>query len=142
MWLIWAISAAVCAALVVVLTKAGLKNTDSSLAFAIQAVLIIGITWTVVLWQGTFASIKLIEPKTWLLLSLAGIATTASTLFSFKALSLGNASHVTTIERSSLVIAVILSVIFLNEKLSWQLVVGSVLIISGAVLIAFSDSGG
>lgn len=140
MWLIWAILAAAFAALVVVLTKAGLKDVDSSLAFAIQAVLIISITWGVVAWQGNFSDIRQIEPKTWLLITLAGIATTLSTLFSFKALSLGNASYVTTVERSSLVIAIILSVIFLKEKLSWQLIAGSILIISGAILIALSDT--
>ena len=141
MWLIWAIMAAITAALVTVLTKAGLKNVDSSLAFALQSILIFCITWTVVTWQGTFAGIKEIETKTWLLLASAGIATTLSTLFSFKALSLGRASYVTTVERTSLVIALLLSVIFLKEKITWQLVAGAALIIGGAVLIAMSDSG-
>lgn len=141
MWWIWAMMAAMMAALVTVLTKAGLKNVDSNLAFALQSIMIVVITWGVVTWQGTFSSLKEIENKTWLLLGLAGIATTLSTLFSFKALSLGRASYVTTVERTSLVIAVILSVIFLKEKLTWQLVVGTVLIIGGALLIALSDSG-
>ncbi|MBE9463606.1 EamA family transporter [Dyadobacter subterraneus] len=141
MWLIWAILAAITAALVTVLTKAGLKNVDSSLAFALQSVLIVCITWAVVTWQGTFSGIKEIETKAWVLLGLAGVATSLSTLFSFKALSMGRASYVTTVERSSLVIAVILSVLFLKEKITWQLIVGVVLIISGAVLIALSESG-
>jgi transporter family protein len=140
MWIVWAILAAVSAALVTVLTKAGLKNVDSSLAFALQSVFILSITWGIVMWQDTLGDIKDIDMKAWLLLSLAGVATTASTLFSFKALSLGPASFVTTVERSSLVIAIVLSVIFLKEKLTWQLVVGAVMIISGAVLIAFSES--
>jgi transporter family protein len=140
MWIVWAILAAVSAALVTVLTKAGLKNVDSSLAFALQSVFILSITWGIVMWQDTLGDIKDIDMKAWLLLSLAGVATTASTLFSFKALSLGPASFVTTVERSSLVIAIVLSVIFLKEKLTWQLVVGAVMIISGAVLIAFSDT--
>ena len=138
MWWIWAIFAAVSAALVTVLTKAGLKNVDSSLAFALQSILIVSITWSVVAWQGTFAGVKEIEPKAWIFLGLAGVATTLSTLFSFKALSMGQASSVTTIERSSLVIAVLLSVLFLKEKLTWQLIAGSILILGGAVLIAMS----
>ncbi|TDE10523.1 EamA family transporter [Dyadobacter psychrotolerans] len=141
MWIIWAIMAAISAALVTVLTKAGLKKVDSSLAFAIQSVLIFCITWGVVTWQGTFGGIKEIEAKAWILLLLAGLATTLSTLFSFKALSIGQASYVTTIERSSVVVAILLSVLFLKEKITWQLVVGAVLIISGAVLIALSDTG-
>jgi len=141
MWITWAIMAAISAALVTVLTKAGLKNVDSSLAFALQSIFILCITWGVVSWQGTFASIKEIETKTWVLLAFAGVATTLSTLFAFKALSMGPASYVATIERSSLVVAILLSVIFLKDKITWQLVVGAILIISGAILVAFSDSG-
>jgi len=141
MWIIWAIGAAITAALVTVLTKAGLKNVDSSLAFALQSIFIVFITWSVVSWQGTFSNIKEIDSRAWVLLTCAGIATSLSTLFSFKALSMGPASYVTTIERSSLVIAIILSILFLKEKITWQLIVGGVLIISGAVLIAVSDSG-
>jgi transporter family protein len=139
MWILWASLAAISAALVTVLTKAGLKNVDSSLAFALQSILIFTITWSVVAWQGTFSGIKEMDSKTWILLALAGVATSLSTLFSFKALSMGEASYVTTIERSSLVIAILLSVLFLKEKITWQLIVGALLIISGAIIIAFSQ---
>jgi len=141
MWIIWAILAAISAALVIVLTKAGLKNVDSNLAFAVQSVFIFCITWSIVTIQGNLSGIKEIDNKAWVLLILAGLATTFSTLFSFKALSIGPASYVSTIERSSLVIAIILSVIFLKEKITWQLVTGAVLIIAGAVLIALSEPG-
>ncbi len=142
MWIVWALLAAISAALVVVLTKAGLKNVDSNLAFAIQAVFIFCITWTIVTVQGNFAELKQIENKAWILLILAGIATTLSTVFSYKALAIGPAAYVTTVERLSLVIAVILSIVFLKEKLTWQLVVGVCVMIAGAVLIAMSESSG
>lgn len=139
MWIIWALAAAFSAALVVVLTKAGLKNVDSNLAFAIQAIFIFCITWGIVTYQGNFAQLKDIEQKGWILLILAGVATTLSTVFSYKALSIGPAAYVTTIERLSLVIAVILSIIFLKEKITWQLVVGVLVMIGGAILIAMSE---
>jgi len=141
MWILWAVFAAISAALVIVLTKAGLKNVDSSLAFAIQSVLILCITWGVIIYQGNFDELKSIENKAWILLICAGVATSLSTLFSYKALSMGPAAYVATIERSSLVIAVILSIIFLKEKITWQLVLGGSIMIIGAILIAFSESG-
>ncbi len=141
MWVIWALLAAVSAALVIVLTKAGLKNVDSSLAFAIQAVLILVISWSVVFFQGNHGAWKSIEQNAWIFLLSAGVCTTLSTLFSYKALSMGPASMVMTIERISLVIAIVLSVIFLKEKLSWQIVVGGMAMVGGAVLIALSDPG-
>jgi len=132
--------ASLSAALVMVLTKLGLKNVDSSLAFAIQAVLILCITWGVVISQSSYTGLKDIDQKAWIVLIVAGIATTLSTLFSYKALTMGPASFVTTVERTSLVFTIVLSVVFLKEKLSWQLVTGGVLILSGAILIAFSQA--
>lgn len=142
MWILWALSAAICAALVIVLTKAGLKNVDSSLAFAIQSIFILLITWGVVLVQGNFSDLKEIDNKAWILLICAGIATTLSTLFSFKALTMGPASYVVTIERLSLVFAIILSIVFLKEKITWQLVTGAAIMVAGAVLVALSESKG
>ena len=139
MWIIYAVLAALSAALVMILTKIGLKNVDSSLAFAIQAVLILTITWSVVLYQGNHTTIKDIESKAWMMLLLAGVFTTLSTLFSYKALSMGPSSFVVTIERTSLVFTLVLSAIFLKEKLTWQLVTGGALILSGAILIALSS---
>lgn len=141
MWILWAVAAAISAALVVVLTKAGLKNVDSSLAFAIQAVLILMITWSVVIYQGNVGDWKDIGSKAWIFLLAAGVFTSLSTLFSYKALSMGPASYVVTVERSSLVIAIVLSIIFLKEKVTWQIVVGGTVMIAGAVLIALSDTG-
>ncbi|PWS29448.1 hypothetical protein DHW03_06435 [Pedobacter yonginense] len=141
MWILWAVLAAISAALVIVLTKAGLKNVDPSLAFAIQALLIVFITWAVVLYQGNFESWRGIEKNAWIFLLSAGVFTTLSTLFSYKALSMGPASYVATIERMSLVVAIVLSVIFLKEKLTWQIVVGGTVMLGGAILIALSDSG-
>lgn len=140
MWILWAVLAAVSAALVIVLTKAGLKNVDSSLAFAIQSVLIFCITWGLIAYQGNFAELKQVESKAWILLIFAGVATTLSTLFSFKALSMGPASYVSTIERLSMVFAIILSVIFLKEKVTWQLVIGAAIMVAGAVLIVLSEA--
>ncbi|NTD99258.1 EamA family transporter [Agrobacterium tumefaciens] len=141
MWVLWAVLAAISAALVIVLTKAGLKNVDSSLAFAIQAVLILLITWSVVIYQGNIGDWKGIEKNAWMFLLAAGVFTSLSTLFSYKALSMGPASYVATIERSSLIFAIILSVIILKEKITWQIVVGGIAIIGGAMLIALSDPG-
>ena len=140
MWIVWAVLASLTAALVIILTKAGLKNVDSSLAFAIQAVLILSISWSVVIVQGTGGTIKEIDRKAWIMLILAGLATTLSTLFSYKALSIGPSAMVATIERTSLIFTLVLSVIFLKEKLSWQLIAGALLILTGAILIALSSS--
>ena len=139
MWIFWAFMAALSAALVIIFTKAGLEKIDSSLAFAVQAIFILVITWALITYQGTFNQLKQLDTKTWGFLVAAGIFTTLSTLFSYKALSLGPASYVVTIERMSLLFTIVLAVIFLKEKLSWQLVLGAGLMLAGALLIGLTQ---
>ncbi|SOD80295.1 EamA family transporter [Spirosoma fluviale] len=138
MWILFALLAAVAAAVVVTLSKAGIKDVDSSLAFAIQSVLILVISWTVVISQGNLPDVTRIERRVWIYLVAAGVLTCVSSLLSFRALKLGNASQVSPLTNFSLVFAVILAVLFLKEKVSWQLVAGAVLMAAGAILIAVS----
>lgn len=139
MWIIFALLAAISAASVVTLSKAGIRNVPPSLAFAIQAVLIILVSWGTVLWEGLLPEIGKVDRKSWLFLVVAGVLTAASSLLSFRALSLGNASRVSPITSVSLVFAVALAALFLKEKLTWQIVVGAALMAGGAVLIAVGE---
>ncbi|GAB2774456.1 EamA family transporter [Rhabdobacter roseus] len=138
MWIVFALLAAVSAGAAVVLSKAGVKNMNSTLAFALQSILILLISWTAVLWQKEASQIASIDKKTWFFLLGAGVATTLSSLFSFRALKLGDASLVSSLERLSLVFAVAFAIFFLKERLNWQVIVGILLMIGGALLIGFS----
>lgn len=138
MWIVFALLAALCAAIVTTLSKAGLKNVDSSLAFAVQAVLIILVSWAVVLFQGNAQEVKAIDGRTWVYLIVAGVFTTLSSLFTFRALKLGDASQVNPLERVSMVFAVLFAALFLKEKITWQIVAGVVLMTAGAVLIGLA----
>ena len=142
MWIVYALLAAVSAAIVTVFSKAGLKNINSSLAFAIEAVLIIVISWLVVLFQKNTDQLSKLSGKEWAYLIIAGIFTTLSSLFTFRALKLGEASIVNPLERLSLVFAIIFAALFLKEKITWQIAVGALLMTGGALIIAFSGKNG
>ncbi len=139
MWILFALLAALSSAIVVTLSKAVIKNEDSSLVFAIQAVLILIVSWGVVTWQGNLSAIAQIERHTWLYLGLAGILTCVSSLLAFYALKLGDASQVAPIERLSLVFAIIFAIIFLKERIDWPVILGAVLMAVGAIIIAISS---
>ena len=128
--------AAISSAVVVTLSKAAIKNVDSNLVFAVQSVLILVVSWSVVAWQGKLPDVMQIERKMWLFLVLAGVITCVSSLLSFYALKLGNASRVSPLERLSLVFAIIFAVIFLKEQVNWQIILGGVLMAVGAIIIA------
>lgn len=138
MWILFALLAAVSAAVVTVLSKAGLKDVDSSVAFAIQAVLIIIISWGVVVVQGNTGQLKTIDGRAWVYLLVAGVFTALSSLFTFRALKLGDASVVNPLERLSMVFAIVLAAWFLKEKITWQIIVGAGLMVAGAIIIAIS----
>jgi transporter family protein len=136
MWILYAMLGALAAAIVTVLSKAGLKDQDSNLVFAVQSVLILVVSWTTVLAQGTAGKVMSFGKKEWIYLIVAGIVTALSSLFTFRALKLGEASTVTTIERSSLVFTLLFSALFLRERITWPIVIGGTLVIAGAVVIA------
>lgn len=138
MWVVFVLIGAVLAAVSTVLSKAGLKNVDPIVAFAVQAVLIIAISWGVVAAQKNLPQVAQIDKKAWIFLTLAGVATALSSLFTFKALKLGEASMVSPLERISFVFAIVLAAIFLKEKITWQIAAGGVLIVAGALIIAFA----
>lgn len=138
MWILFALLAALTAAVVTTLSKAGIKNLDSSLAFAIQSVLIVAVSWGFVLAQGNVAELKTIESRTWIFLIIAGVLTTASSLLTFKALKLGDASQVSPLERVSLVFAIVFAAVFLKEKITWQIIVGALLMVAGAIVIVLA----
>lgn len=139
MWIVFALLAALAAGASVVLTKAGIKNLDSTLAFAVQSVIILLVAWATTIFQKNLSGISDIDKRTWFFLIGAGVATTLSSLFTFRALKLGDASLVSSLERLSLVFAIVFAVLFLKEKLSWQVVVGALLMIGGAVMIGLSQ---
>ena len=104
-----------------------LKKVDPGLAFAIQAILILSVSWGLVFFQKKSGELGRIDQNSWIYLISAGIITCLSSLFQFNALKLGDASLVSSIERFSLVFAIILSVLFLKEQLNWKIIVGAVI---------------
>ena len=142
MWIVFALLAALVSALVVTLSKAGIKNVPPSLAFAVEAVLIVVVAWSTVLWQDLLPDIGKIERRSWLFLVAAGVLTGTSSLLSFKALSLGNASRVSPLTNVALVFSIALAAIFLKERITWQVLLGAALMASGALIIAFAKPAG
>lgn len=142
MWIVFSLLAALSAAVAITLSKAGIKKVDPHLAFAIQSVLILIVSWGVVFYQKRVTEVTDIDKRAWTFLILAGIVTCLASLFQFSALKRGDASMVSSLERMSLVFAIIFAVLFLKEEINWKVIVGAVLMIGGAVMIGFSrDSG-
>jgi bacterial/archaeal transporter family protein len=138
MWIVFAFLAAFTAGISVVLSKSGLKKVDPVLAFAIQSILIITISWGTVWVQGRSGGLGQIDKRAWLFLIGAGLATCLSSLFQFSALKSGNATIVAPLVQLSLVFSILFAILFLKEPINWKIIVGAVLMVAGAILISVS----
>ena len=76
-------------------------------------------------------------PKAVAMLILSAVATGLSWLCYYRALQLGAASKVASVDKLSVVFVVVLSVLLLGEKLTWKLGLGCLLVASGGVVLAF-----
>ena len=115
MWLIAAILSAVFAGLTAILAKCGIKKTDSDVATAIRTVVVLIFAWVMVFVVGSAETITSIETKPLIFLLLSGLATGASWICYFKALSMGDVNKVVPIDKSSTILSVLLAIICFGE---------------------------
>lgn len=101
LWIIAAILSAVFAGVTSILAKCGIKKTDSDLATAIRTAVVLIFSWVMVFVVGSQGTIVEIEPKPLIFLILSGLATGASWICYFKALSMGDINKVVPIDKSS-----------------------------------------
>lgn len=114
-WIIAAILSAFFAGLTSILAKCGIRKTDSDLATALRTIVVLIFSWIMVLVVGSLSSITQIEPRSFVLLILSGLATGASWICYFKALSVGDVNKVVPIDKSSTVLTVLLAIICFGE---------------------------
>jgi len=136
MWWIYALLSALFASLTAILAKVGIKDVDSDLATAIRTLVIMLITWTIVFFKGNFTILtSSLNKNNIIFLILSGIATGLSWLFYFKALQLGKVSQVAPVDKLSVALTIILSVLFLNESVTVKTALGAILITGGVLLV-------
>ena len=135
MWMLFAFLSAVFAALTSIFAKIGIKDVDSNLATALRTVVVLVMAWLMVLITGSLDGIRVISGHTMLFLILSGLATGASWLCYFKAISLGDVNKVAPIDKSSTILTMILAFILLDEGFTPVAGMGMVLMFIGTMLM-------
>lgn len=135
MWWLYALLSALFAALTAIFAKIGIKDVNTDLATAIRTVVILVLAWGIAYFRGGIASIHSLTRHNLLFLVLSGVATGLSWIFYFKALQLGKVSQVAPVDKLSVAIAIVLSVIFLGEVLTVKAAIGASLIIAGTLVL-------
>lgn len=135
MWWIYALLSALFAALTAIFAKVGVKGVDSDLAMALRTVVILLMAWGIVIFRGRVDLLSTMSKTNWLFIIISGCATGLSWVFYFKALQLGRVSQVAPLDKLSVAIVVILSVLFLKEPLTLKNALGATLIIGGSLVM-------
>ena len=135
MWFIFAILSAIFAALTSILAKIGIEGVNSNLATAVRTIVVVLMAWLMVFITGSQNGLMDISKKSWIFLILSGLATGASWLCYYKALQIGEASKVVSIDKLSIVITVALAFLFLGEQITLKTLIGCSLIVAGTFVM-------
>lgn len=115
MWLLMAILSAFFAGITSILAKCGVRKTDSDVATALRTIVVLLFSWLMVFVVGSQNTLSSISPRSLLFLALSGVATGASWICYFKALSMGDVNKVVPIDKSSTILTVLMAIIIFGE---------------------------
>lgn len=115
MWIAAAVLSAFFAGITSILAKCGIRKTDSDVATAIRTAVVLAFSFIMTIIVGSIGEIGQISNKSFLFLILSGVATGASWICYFKALSMGDVNKVVPIDKSSTILSVLLAIVIFNE---------------------------
>lgn len=143
MWLFMAVLSALFAGLTSILAKCGIRKTDSDVATALRTIVVLVFSFVMVLIVGSAGSITDIAPRSLLFLILSGLATGASWICYFKALSMGDVNKVVPIDKSSTILTVLLAILLFQETNHLPVkLIGTALLAIGVFLMIERKNGG
>ncbi len=136
-----AVLSAVFAGLTSILAKCGIKKTDSDLATAIRTIVVLIFSWIMVFIVGSYNTLAHISLTSLIFLILSGLATGASWICYFKALSMGDINKVVPIDKSSTILTVLLAIICFGETSNlWMKLLATLILAVGIFLMVEKKS--
>ena len=136
MWLLMAVLSAVFAGVTSILAKCGIKKTDSDVATALRTVVVLAFSWLMVALTRSYTPLGQLQTRSLVFLVLSGLATGASWICYFKALSIGNVNQVVPVDKSSTVLTVLLAIIVFHETANLTVkLIGTALLAVGIFLM-------
>lgn len=143
-WATAAFASAFFAGITSILAKCSIRHTDSDVATAIRTCVVLVFAWAMAGISGSIGAIGTIPAKAWLFLTLSGLATGASWICYFKALSIGDVNKVVPVDKMSTVLAVLIAIVLFGEtgNLAVKLVGTAVITLGTFLMIEKKQSVG
>ncbi|CAD78001.1 MAG TPA: EamA family transporter [Rhodopirellula baltica] len=135
-WQFWAFMSALAAALTAIFAKLGVKGIPPDVATFVRTIVILCFVAMMLLASGQIGEVKTLSKRAVGFLILSGLATGCSWICYFRALDIGQAAQVASIDKLSVVLVAVIAALFLSERLSFVGCLGVGLITVGAILMA------
>jgi transporter family protein len=137
--MVYAAGSALCAALVTIFGKIGLKGVDATTATIVRGVVMGALLLVAGLMLGRFQQLSSADwsSKAWFFILLSAIAGAASWVLYFTALRVGPAGGVAVIDKLSVVLIIVIAALAFGEAFTVRSAIGVVLTILGSALIVF-----
>lgn len=136
-WLIYAIASAVFASLVALFVKIGLKGISSDLGTLLRTIIVFVFALSIALSKKEYKGISTVTKKSWIFLTLSGLATGGAWLCEYYSLNMigVNPIAVNSIGKLSILLTMLFSFIVLKEKFTKSSLLGLSLLTIGIILI-------
>ena len=135
-WMIYAVLAAVFAAMTSILGKVGIDGVESNLGTAIRTIVVLVMAWAIVIMKGKTSQAKSIDKHELIFICLSGLATGASWLCYYYAIQHGIVSVVVPIDKLSILVSIGFSYVVFKERLSKKAAVGLAMMVLGTLGMA------
>ena len=135
-WIAYALIAMLFAGMTTVIAKQGLIGVSAELGIAVRTVFVFLFVLVFVAFAVPAAEFKSIHQPSLLWLAISAFTTAVSWIYFYKALKAGDVATVALIDKGSVVVAILLSWLFLKEALTLRLILGAALILAGLLVIA------
>ena len=140
-YIIYALLSAIFASFVSLFIKIGLNNISSSILTFYRTILVFIFALIIVIVKKDYIGISKINAKSYIFLTLSGLATGIAWISEYEALNIPNSNPivVSSITKLSIILTFIVSFIFFKEKANKKTISGVILLTLGIVLIIIND---
>jgi transporter family protein len=128
-------ASAIFAAFTTIFAKLGLSGVDADLATLLRTAVILLLLAALVMATGKWSNPMALPPKTLGFLLLSALATGASWVCYFRALQIGDAALVASIDKASVLLVAVFAVSFLGERPGLRDWIGIALVAAGIIVL-------
>ena len=136
-WIVYAFLSTVFAGFTSVIAKLGLSGIGGELGLAVRTVFVFAFVLAFSAFAVPISEFSHLGRQNIAWLALSGVTTTASWIFYYKAIAVGEVSTVALIDKGSFLVAVALAWLILGEAITPRVALGSLLILAGLVVVAW-----